>query len=133
MQNPTTLDIQRDGDIIIARQEGRKLAKDMGFGLADQTRIATAISELVRNVVKYADRGTISLNPITKGEKEGLEVIVRDEGAGIEDIDLAMEDNYSTAGSLGMGLPGARRLVHEFDIDSQPGHGTTVTFRMWLR
>ncbi len=125
--------IQLDVDIITARREGRRLAQELGFGLADQTRIATAISELTRNAVQHAGRGTITLRPIVAGSKRGLEVVVADQGPGIEDVELAMHDGYSTSGGLGMGLPGARRLVHEFDLVSQPGVGTTVTIRMWLR
>lgn len=125
--------IQLDVDIITARQQGRTLAQELGFGLADQTRLATAISELARNVVQHAGQGTITLRPIVAGSKRGLEVVVADQGPGIEDVELALQDGYSTSGGLGMGLPGARRLVHEFDIVSQPGVGTTVTIRMWLR
>ena len=130
---PIQLDIHQEGDIVMARQEGRQLAQELGFGLADQTRIATAISELVRNVVRYAGRGTITLKAIEAGIKKGLEVVVADEGPGIEDMELAMQDGYSTGGGLGAGLPGTKRLVHEFEIVSQPGLGATVTIRMWLR
>ncbi len=126
------LDIRQETDIITARQEGRRLAQELGFGLADQTRIATAISELTRNVVQYAERGTITLKVVTADGREGLEVVVTDEGPGMEDVELAMQDGYSTGGGLGAGLPGTRRLVHEFEIVSQPGRGTTVTIRMWL-
>lgn len=130
---PIQLDIHQQADIITARQEGRRLAQELGFGLADQTHLATAISELTRNVVQYAGRGTITIKPITTDDKRGLEVVVADQGPGIEDVELAMRDGYSTKGSLGMGLPGSRRLAHEFEIESQPGEGTTVTIRMWLR
>ena len=126
------LDICQETDIITARQEGRRLAQELGFGLADQTRIATAISELTRNVVQYAERGTVTLKAITADGREGLEVVVADEGPGMEDVELAMQDGYSTGGGLGAGLPGTKRLVHEFEIVSQPGQGTTVTIRMWL-
>ena len=126
------LDIRQETDIITARQEGRRLAQELGFGLADQTRIATAISELTRNVVQYAERGTVTLKAITADGRQGLEVVVADEGPGMEDVELAMQDGYSTGGGLGAGLPGTKRLVHEFEIVSQPGRGTTVTIRMWL-
>jgi serine/threonine-protein kinase RsbT len=130
---PIQLNIHQDVDIITAREKGRRLAQELGFGLADQTRLATAISELVRNVVQYAGRGIITLKSIITDSKRGLEVVVADQGPGIEDVEQAMRDGYSTSGGLGMGLPGARRLAHEFDIVSQLGRGTTVTIRMWLR
>ena len=126
------LDICQETDVITARQEGRRLAQELGFGLADQTRIATAISELTRNVVQYAERGTVTLKVVRADGREGLEVVVADEGPGMEDVELAMQDGYSTRGGLGAGLPGTKRLVHEFEIVSQPGRGTTVTIRMWL-
>ena len=130
---PIQLDIRQEADIVTARQEGRRLAQELGFGLADQTRIATAISELTRNVIQYADHGTVTLKAIGAGGKDGLEVVVADEGPGIEDVELALQDGYSTGGGLGVGLPGARRLMHEFEIVSWPGRGATVTIRMWLR
>lgn len=130
---PQQLDIRQQADIVTARQEGRRLAQELGFGLADQTRIATAISELTRNVIQYADRGTVTLKAIRADRKDGLEVVVADEGPGIEDVERVMQQGYSTSGGLGVGLPGARRLMHEFEIVSWPGRGTTVTIRMWLR
>lgn len=130
---PRQLDIRQERDIVTARQEGRRLAQELGFGLADQTRIATAISELTRNVIQYADRGTVTLKAIRADRKDGLEVVVADEGPGIEDVERVMQQGYSTSGGLGVGLPGARRLMHEFEIVSRPGRGTTVTIRMWLR
>jgi len=126
------LDVRRETDVIITRQEGRRLAQELGFGLADQTRIATAISELTRNVIQYAGQGTVTLRAVKTDGRDGLEVVVADQGPGIEDVEVAMQDGYSTGGGLGMGLPGARRLMHEFAIVSRPGGGTTVTIRMWL-
>jgi len=126
------LDICEETDVIIARQEGRRLAQQLGFGLADQTRFATAISELTRNAIQYVGHGRMTLAAIAAGGREGLEVVVADEGPGMADIGLAMQDGYSTGSGLGAGLPGAKRLVHEFEIVSQPGQGTTVTIRMWL-
>jgi len=130
---PRQLDIRQEADIVTARQKGRRLAQELGFGLADQTRIATAISELTRNVIQYADRGTVTLKAIRADGKDGLEVVVADEGPGIEDVERVMQQGYSTSGGLGVGLPGTRRLMHEFEIVSRPGRGTTVTIRMWLR
>lgn len=127
------LDIRDSTDVIPARQEGREMARELGFGLADQTRIATAISELSRNVVQHAGRGTIALRVVRADGRDGLEVVVSDEGPGIVDVELALQEGFSTRGSLGFGLPGTRRLVDEFELASRPGQGTTVTVRMWLQ
>lgn len=124
--------INNDLDIVAARVEGRNLAKEMGFGIIDQARIATAISELARNVVLYAHSGQIILKQIDTNEKIGLEIICEDQGPGIRDVDLVMRDGYSTTRGLGMGLPGTKRLMDEFEIESQVGIGTTVIVRKWL-
>ncbi|MGB9724130.1 MAG: anti-sigma regulatory factor [Chloroflexia bacterium] len=128
-----TLLIRSDLDIVSARVEGRDMAKALGFGTIDQARIATAISELTRNIVLYAGEGTVTLRPIERGNKKGIEVICEDHGPGIEDINLVMQEGYSTSRGLGMGLPGAKRLMDEFEIQSQVGKGTRVTARKWLR
>jgi len=128
-----TLLIRSDLDIVSARVEGRDLAKALGFGTIDQARIATAISELTRNIVLYAGEGTVTLRAIERGNKRGIEVVCEDHGPGIEDVDLVMRDGYSTSRGLGMGLPGAKRLMDEFEIQSQVGKGTRVTARKWLR
>ena len=125
--------IRSDLDIVTARVEGRELAKELGFGVIDQARIATAISELTRNIVQYAEEGEAILYPIEQGNHIGIEIVCKDRGPGIADVELAMQDGYSTSSSLGMGLPGARRLMDEFEIESQVGVGTTVTIRKWLR
>ena len=125
--------INHDGDIVAARQKGRDLAAQIGFTGGDLTVIATAISELARNIVVYAQRGEVSLSI---GEQDGrrcIIVIARDEGPGIADIEQAMRDGFSTGKSLGLGLPGARRLMDEFEIVSTVGRGTTVTMRKWKR
>lgn len=128
------LDIRQEADIVTARHVGRDLSRELGFGLADQTRLATSISEMVRNVIEYAGTGMIAFEEITRGGRRGLEVVVQDNGPGIEDIELAMSEGYSSAPhSLGLGLPAAKRLVHEFEIKSRPGAGTTVIIRMWQR
>lgn len=121
-----------EADIVTARQKGRELAAGIGFSSTEQTIVALAISEIARNIVSYAQRGEITLAPLNDGGRRGLLVIARDQGPGIPDIDLAMRDGYSTARSLGMGLPGARRVMDEFDIQSEPGRGTTVTMTKWL-
>jgi serine/threonine-protein kinase RsbT len=123
--------IKRDGDIVEARQKGREIAQSIGFSGSDLTLIATAISEIARNIVVYAHHGEMSLSIAEKNGKRGLLVVARDEGPGISDIERAMRDGYSTGNSLGLGLPGARRLMDDFEISSTVGRGTTVTMRKW--
>jgi serine/threonine-protein kinase RsbT len=125
--------IEREIDIIAARQAGRQLAGQLGFSSTDQTLIATAISEVARNILIYAVRGEIVVAPISDGPRNGLQVVASDEGPGIENIDLALRDGYSTKNSLGLGLPGARRLMDDFDLASEVGHGTRVTMKKWKR
>ena len=120
-----------EADIVAARQKGRELALGIGFSPGDATLIATAISELARNIVTYAKRGEIRLIPIELNGKRGLTVVAKDEGAGIADVRRALQDGYSTAGRLGLGLPGVKRLMDEMEIVSQVGVGTTVTAKKW--
>ncbi len=127
-----TIPIQSEADIVLARQAGRALASSLGFSLTDQTLIATAISELARNIVQYAGQGEVSLSYLRDSGRMGLTVSVKDQGPGIEDLDLAMRDGYSSGGSLGLGLPGTRRLADDFFIESSPGRGTEVRFKKWL-
>jgi serine/threonine-protein kinase RsbT len=127
----TLVHISHDGDIIAARQKGRDLASQIGFSGSDLTIIATAISEIARNIVSYARQGEISLAIAEKGGKRGLVVVASDQGPGIPNIEQAMRDGFSTGKSLGLGLPGARRLMDEFEIVSTVGQGTTVTMRKW--
>jgi serine/threonine-protein kinase RsbT len=124
--------INNDLDIVAARVEGRNLARDMGFGIIDQARIATAISELARNVVLYAHTGQVILAQIEHDGKVGLQIICEDQGPGIRDLDLVMQNGYSSTQGLGMGLPGTRRLMDEFEIKSQLGRGTTIIVCKWL-
>jgi serine/threonine-protein kinase RsbT len=124
--------IRTDADIVTARQQGRALAQQLGFAYSDLTVIATAISELGRNILTYAGSGEIVLRQDQVGSNRGIVVVARDEGPGIPDIALAMQDAYSTSNSLGLGLPGTRRLMDEFAIDSVVGRGTTVTVKKWL-
>ena len=123
--------VESDGDIVAARQKGRTLATELGFSSADATLVATAISELARNIIFYAKRGEISLSSVRRGAWIGLLITARDEGDGISDIRQAMQDGYSTSGRLGIGLPGVKRLMDEFDIVSRVGHGTLVTATKW--
>jgi len=119
----TRVPIGHEVDIVTARQKGRELAAQGGFSRTEQTLIATAISEVARNIVEYAQRGEIL----------GIMVIARDLGPGIPDLELVMRDGYSTGKSLGMGLPGAKRLMDEFVLLSVRGEGTTVTMKKWAR
>jgi serine/threonine-protein kinase RsbT len=125
--------IRSNLDIVSARQEGRTLAARTGFGATDVTLIATAISELARNIVSYARQGEIVLRVVESTRAKGVMIISRDSGPGIRSVDDALRDGYSTSGGLGLGLPGVRRLVDEFAIESLPGRGTTVTVTKWLR
>jgi serine/threonine-protein kinase RsbT len=125
--------ISTDVDVVAARQKGREIAAASGFSATDQTLIATAISEVARNIVSYAGHGEIVLSVIVNDDRCGILVIARDQGPGISDVALAMRDGYSTANSLGMGLPGSKRLMDEFELASTPGAGTTVTMKKWVR
>jgi len=117
-------------DVVVARSAGRELAAELEFSMGESTLVATAISELARNIVIYAGRGEIRICLVSNGVKRGITVIARDEGPGIADIDLAMRQGYSTSGGLGIGLPGVKRIVDEFAIASDVG-GTTVTITKW--
>lgn len=125
--------IASDTDIVLARQEGKKLAAQVDFSPSDLTVIASAISEVARNILEYAKRGEVLLALTERAGRRGIVVVARDQGPGIPDVGLAMQDGYSTSGSLGLGLPGARRLMDEFEIHSELGKGTTVTMRKWAR
>ncbi len=124
--------IASETDIVLARQQGRNLAAQLGASSSELTLIATAISELARNIVQYAQKGEIVLS-LVEASKRGLQVVARDHGPGIPDLETAMTDGYSTGGGLGLGLPGARRLMDEFSIVSEVGKGTTVSMRKWVR
>ena len=127
------IQIEREIDIIAARQAGRQMAGQIGFSATDQTLIATAISEVARNILIYAQRGEIQIEQIADGSRTGIQVVAADEGPGIENVDLALRDGYSTKNSLGLGLPGARRLMDDFKLASELGHGTRVTMKKWRR
>jgi serine/threonine-protein kinase RsbT len=125
--------IDHDVDIVAARRRARELATEIGFSGSALTIIATAISEVARNIVVYANRGEIVLTAVQRGNRRGVLVVARDEGPGIPDIPRAMQDGFSTGKSLGLGLPGAKRLMDEFEISSEVGKGTTITMRKWTR
>ncbi len=125
--------LEDEHDIVVARNEARRFAASVGFGLVEQTRLATVASELARNVVKYAKRGRMIAQPVESATgRRGLRLIFEDTGPGIPDITAAMRDGFSTGRGLGKGLPGAKRLVHEFEIESEVGRGTKVSIVRWL-
>ena len=128
-----TVPIASHLDIVVARERGRILAAQLGCSPTEATLIATAISELARNIVLYAKRGEIVLASANDGPKQGIVVVARDEGPGIADVSRAIADGYSTSGGLGLGLSGVRRLMDEFEISSELGKGTTVTIKRWKR
>ena len=123
--------INTDADLVSARAEGRAMAEQLGFPRPDPTLIATAISEVARNIVVHVGRGEIVLRPVEEDDRYGVVVIAHDDGPGIRNVDAALRDDYSGRGGLGLGLPGARRLMDEFEIASDADNGTTVTMRKW--
>ena len=133
MAADTQILIASDRDVVTARQQGRAVALQTGFSMSEATLIATAISELARNIVSYANHGSVTLQPVHGvNGASGLTIIASDSGPGIADINLALRDGYSSSGGLGLGLPGVRRLMDEFDVVSSSGSGTTVTVTKWL-
>jgi serine/threonine-protein kinase RsbT len=131
---PERIAIESDGDVVTARQRARALAIGLDMPSTDQTLLATAISEVARNITTYAERGEVLLELVRDGSgRRGIRVIARDDGPGIDDVERAMTDGFTTGGGLGLGLPGARRLVDEFEIETAPGEGTTVTLVKWTR
>ena len=124
--------IGSDSDIVLAREHGRRIGKEVGFTGADLTRIAAGISEIARNIVTYAEAGEMVIQVIEADNRYGIEIKALDKGPGICDITLAMSDGYSTANRRGLGLPGTRRLMDEFELESASGKGTTVVMRKWI-
>lgn len=124
--------IESETDIVKARQRAREVARSIGFSSVETTLIITAVSEVARNIVEFAGRGQVLFGEIHEKGRHGMLIVAEDQGPGIPDVALAMQDGYSSRKSLGMGLPGARRLVDEFRIESSPGRGTRVTLRKWL-
>jgi serine/threonine-protein kinase RsbT len=131
MADEVRVAITSDADLVTARAEARAMAERLGFPRPDPTLIATAISEVARNIVVHAGRGEIVLEPFEDADRYGLVVTATDEGPGIRDVDAALRDDHSGRGGLGLGLPGARRLMDDFDIASDAETGTTVTMRKW--
>jgi serine/threonine-protein kinase RsbT len=125
--------IRADVDIVVARQRARDLACGLHFSSSELTLIATAISEVARNIVAYAGTGEIALRVVQQGQRRGLAVVASDRGPGVADIERAMQDGYSTSRGLGLGLPGSKRLMDEFNVASELGKGTVVTMTKWER
>jgi serine/threonine-protein kinase RsbT len=125
--------INSEAEILVARQQGRLLAAEMGFWSVEQTFIAMAISEVALNIVQYAGKGEIFMEAAERNGTQGIVIVARDEGPGIPDVGLAMQEGYSSRGGAGLGLAGAKRLMDEFDIVSEVGKGTTVTMKKWVR
>jgi len=133
MEYWSSVDIYTEWDIVAARQLGRNEAKNSGFGTVDQARITTAISELARNIYLYAGKGKIEIKRLSENGVYGIMIIASDSGPGISDMRKVMEDGFSTSGGLGAGMPGVRRLMDEFKVDTELGVGTTITTTKWLR
>jgi serine/threonine-protein kinase RsbT len=125
--------IRTDVDVVIARQKIRALVSDLRFSGSELTLVATAISEVSRNMVSYAGSGEIVMRVVQRGQRRGITVIARDKGPGIADIERAMEDGFSTSRGLGLGLPGSKRLMDEFELVSVVGKGTEITMTKWER
>lgn len=126
------ISIVSEVDIVTARQRGRALAADLGFASSDQALIATAISELARNILQYAGRGDVDIATERKDARTGITVIATDQGPGIPDVKRALEDGFSTGKGLGLGLPGTKRIMDEFDLTSEVGKGTRVSVKKWV-
>ena len=133
MASETVVPINTDIDVVAARQKGRELATVLGFVSTDSTLLATAISELARNIIRYAKQGEILIASVQSGDRVGITVVARDKGPGIANISLAMQDGFSTSGGLGLGLPGVKRLMDEFHLVSDVNKGTSVTIKKWKR
>jgi serine/threonine-protein kinase RsbT len=126
------VDVNNSDDIVTARQAGHELARQLGFSLTDVTMIATAISEIARNITSYAGRGEVRVGVQYRDGRQALVVRAEDDGPGIVDIERALEDGYSTGRGLGLGLPGARRLMDRLVVESAPGKGTVVEMWKWI-
>ncbi len=133
MEYWSSVDIYTEWDIVAARQLGRNEAKKSGFGTVDQARITTAISELARNIYLYAGKGKIEIKRLSENDLYGITIIASDEGPGIPDMRKVMTDGFSTSGGLGAGMPGVKRLMDEFKVETELGVGTTITATKWLR
>lgn len=125
------VDICEPGDNELAISAARRLARELGFSESEEFLIGTAVSELTTNILRYAGSGQVTLRPVSASGRQGMEVVALDSGPGIEDIEQAMRDHYSTGGSLGLGLPSVRRIMDAFCVESRPGRGLICTARKW--
>jgi serine/threonine-protein kinase RsbT len=130
-EDEVVVEIDSDADLVTARAEARALASDLGFSRTDATLIATAISEIARNIVVHVGRGRITMSHVREGRRYGFIAVARDEGPGIRDLETALAEGNASRGGLGLGLPGARRLMDEFEVVCGAAGGTTVTMRKW--
>lgn len=128
-----TIYISQDADVIHAVFQSKEFSKEIGFQNTDQVMISTAVSELARNIIKYAKEGEVTLKIICQNLKKGIEILAIDKAPGIQDIDKALDENYSTGGTIGIGLPGTKRIMDDFHIESEPGKGTTIMARKWIK
>lgn len=126
-----TIKVNHSTDIVMVRQRVRAWAQELGFGLVDQTKIVTASSELARNMIDFAQKGTVCMEVLNQDDRKGMRLTFEDRGPGILDLETAMKEGYTSRGGLGLGLSGAKRLVNEFDISSRVGEGTRVTITRW--
>ena len=133
MASNESFPVVSEQDVVKARQAIRRVSQQLGLSIVDQTKIVTAASELIRNAIVYGGGGTVEWEIVAQDGKKGLQLTVSDKGPGIEDVPLAMKDGWTTGSGLGMGLPGAKRLVNDFKITSKPGTGTTVIVTRWKR
>jgi serine/threonine-protein kinase RsbT len=131
MPKTECMQIQSASDVVLVRQRVRQLAVELGFSLVEQTKVVTAASELARNTLDYGAGGVVHLQTMQEENRRGLLLCFEDEGPGIADVELALQDGYTTGNGLGLGLGGTKRLVNEFKINSQPGQGTRVTVIKW--
>ncbi len=131
MPREVCVKIDSPADIVAARQQARALAMQAGFSICDSTLITTAISEMSRNILEYARQGEVTISLLKNGTKSGVKIVARDRGPGIADIAQVMQDGYSSRKGMGIGLPGTKRLMDEFEIRSKIGNGTTVTMKKW--
>jgi serine/threonine-protein kinase RsbT len=131
VSNSESMELRSSEDIVLVRQAVRKMAVGLGFGLVDQTKVVTASSELARNMINYGGGGTVQLEVVQNDRRSGLRLVFEDRGPGIPDIELAMKDGYTSGQGMGLGLGGAKRLSHEFEIHSKVGEGTRISILRW--
>jgi serine/threonine-protein kinase RsbT len=130
---PTQIRIEDETALIEVRRLVSEAAHGLGFGLVEHTKLITACSELTRNIIEHAGSGTVLIEILRESTRAGIRLTFSDSGPGIADVDLAMQEGYSSARGMGMGLPGAKRLTHQFSIESEPGRGTSIVIAMWKR